>query len=124
MNFLQKLPRSVPNHLESVCIGIRHYPVKFQVSGTFRTTLRGCMKICLQPTLYANLIWRQDLRQNERPVLGSKYVLGSLIMVPQLNLDPYISCGAIARLPKTCLLPKTSGSFCLKFVSKLGLYTK
>ena len=67
---------------------------------------------------------RQDLRRNERPVLGIKYVLGSLIMVPQLNLDPYISCGAIARLPKTCLLPKTSGSFCLKFVSKLGLYTK
>ena len=45
-------------------------------------------------------------------------------MVVQLNLDLYTSFGTIIRLPKTCLLPKTSGSFCLKFVSKLSLYTK
>ena len=44
MNFFQKLPRWVPNHLESVCIDIRRYPVKFQVSRTFRTTFRGCIK--------------------------------------------------------------------------------
>ena len=43
---------------------------------------------------------RQDLRQNERPVLCSKQVLGILTMVPHDVYRSKFSCTTMHRTPK------------------------